>query len=179
MEKDFFKNKEEIEGWLNKYYIKNYTLIPNEKYGYVVDVQKSVDLSSVNLDWIPIKFNKIKGNLNCCDNRLTSLEFCPEKVGRSFWCDKNQLVSLEGCPQEICGNFACSKNQLENLLYFPQNIKGSCYINQNKKLDNLQDETDFKVLYQVHLGFKRKKELYENLNNSIDEDSKQIRKNKI
>ena len=32
------RKKEEIEDWLNEYKIKNYKLIENEEYGYIVNI---------------------------------------------------------------------------------------------------------------------------------------------
>lgn len=42
---NFYKDKKQITNWLDKYGVKNYILIPDEKYGFVVDVNGSVDLS--------------------------------------------------------------------------------------------------------------------------------------
>ena len=50
------------------------------------------------------------GNFSCKDNRLTSLEFCPDYVGGSFWCNNNQLTD-NYCDTEIVGEFYTSLEQ--------------------------------------------------------------------
>ena len=98
---NFYKNKQQITNWLDKYEIKNYTLIPDENYDFVVDVNGHVDLDHKELITIPVKFNKIKGSFYCNNNQLNSLEFCPKVVGGNFNCSNNQLTSLKYCPKEI------------------------------------------------------------------------------
>ena len=64
------KEKQEIEQWLNKYDIKNYELIDNKEYGYVVNVNESVNLTKKKIKKIEVKFNEINGDFNCSNNKL-------------------------------------------------------------------------------------------------------------
>ena len=48
----------------------------------------------------------------CYDNKLTSLEYGPEKVDGYFGCINNQLTSLEYCPKYVGGNFYCYENNI-------------------------------------------------------------------
>ena len=51
------------------------------------------------------RFNRWKGNFNCSDSNLTSLEGAPREVGGGFDCCSNNLISLEGAPEKIGGDF--------------------------------------------------------------------------
>ena len=85
----FYKDKQQIINWLNKYKVENYTLIPDEQYGFIVNVNGDVDLSDKKLLNIPVKFSKVSGNFYCGYNKLTSLEFSPQTVGGNFSCNYN------------------------------------------------------------------------------------------
>ena len=86
---NFHKDKQQIIDWLDKYQVNNYTLIPDEKYSSVVNVDSNVFLNDENLTSIPVKFNIIKGDFYCENNKLTSLEFCPEIVNGDFYFNCN------------------------------------------------------------------------------------------
>ena len=129
---NFYKDKQQIIDWLDKYQVKNYTLIPNEKYGFVIDVSGDVDLRSRKLFNIPVKFNKIIKGFDCSNNNLISLEFCPKVTGGSFYCYDNQLTSLEFCPQTVSNNFNCGNNKLTSLEFCPQTVIGGFYCHSNQ-----------------------------------------------
>jgi hypothetical protein len=96
-----------------------------------VDVSGSVDLRGMRLTRLPFQFGKVGGYFVCTDNRLTSLDGCPEKVGSSFSCSFNRLTSLEGCPREVGGHFYCSRNRLTSLDWAPEKVgsRFSCSVN--------------------------------------------------
>ena len=58
-----------------------------------------------------LKDVEIECDFYCDHNQLTSLEGCPETVGKGFSCSYNKLISLEGCPVFIGGNFWCGNNK--------------------------------------------------------------------
>ena len=60
----------------------------------------------------------------CDENKLTSLEGAPVKVGGGFICSFNNLLSLEGVPSKICGDFDCAHNKLETLFGAPREVLG-------------------------------------------------------
>ena len=130
--------KEEIEAWLNQYQIKNYELIPNEEYGYVVNVNDNVIMNHCMLKNIEVKFNKVNGNFNCGFNGLTSLKGCPEIVTGDFNCYFNELKSLKYCPKIIGKELDCSYNVLESLKYVPSNLKKLDISNNNVSIDSLK-----------------------------------------
>ncbi len=104
--------KQQIEEWLKRYKIINYTI--NDDLS--VNVNKSVYLNNENLKEIPIQFNK---------------------VNRTFVCSFNQLTSLIGSPKEVNGHFSCFNNNLTSLKYSPKRIKGwfYCFNNNLKKIE--------------------------------------------
>lgn len=168
MKKEFYKTIEEITEWLNKYDIfYDYEIIPNEKYGFVVNLDTDFHAFDKNLTWIPIKFNIVNGVFNCSKNKLASLEFAPNYVGKSFYCNDNNLTSLEGCPKEVKDDFYCDNNQLKNLKgcpntinflrcdrtnledlsFFPEKIKTGKFIVVDK---NTIEVCDFHDLQKIH-----------------------------
>ena len=131
------RKKEEIEAWLNQYNVKNYELIEDDTYGYVVNVNDNVNLSSKKLKNIEVKFNKVK-NFFCDDNELESLQGCPEIVEKNFTCSNNKLITLEDCPKTIERDFYCDRNKITSLKGCPKIVKG--YFNCEKNyLKSLKD----------------------------------------
>lgn len=139
-------DKQSIINWLDNHNIKNYTLIEDSKYGYVVDVDGSVNLTCKNLKSIDIKFKTISGNFNCSNNYITSLEGCPTTVGGHFSCDDNQLTNLEGVPTSVAGYFSCMSNQLTTLKGGPTSVGDNFYFYNNPLLGAYQNISDFAKL---------------------------------
>jgi len=84
----------------------------------------------------------IKGDFNCTNNKLISLENGPVKVSGDFICHHNELTNLEGCPKEINGDFTCKDNQLTSLKGGPMKVNGdfSCHSNQLTSLEHCPKE---------------------------------------
>ena len=123
------RKKEEIEAWLNQFQIKNYELIKDDEYGYIVNVNGDIDLRNKDLINISVKFNNIKGSFNC---------------------GYNQIISLEGSPEIIKGNFNCSFNNLtiEGLKYIPEIVNGNFISFANLFELNVSDFSDFNSFKQ-------------------------------
>ena len=83
---------QEIKDICNYYRIFGYTINPDGS----IDVNGSVKLSNEGLIRIPIKFNKVNGYFFCEYNKLTSLQYSPEKVDGTFYSHDNPLESLDG-----------------------------------------------------------------------------------
>ena len=166
-----YTNEQQIIDWLEKHKVKNYRLVPDKKYGFIVNVNGDVNLSFKELINIPIKFNKITGSFYCDNNKLTSLEFSPytvvgsfycysnklislefspQKVVGSFLCNNNQLTSLEFCPKIVGGDFYCHNNKLTSLEFCPQTVSGSFSCENNPQLKEVQKITKFKLIYLEH-----------------------------
>ncbi len=144
-----FNNEQEIRDICKEYKIKNYTINPDGS----IDVDGDVLLYNKGLTKLPLRFNNVSGYLNCCYNKLTTLEGSPNYVGTYFYCNNNQLTTLEGSPNyvgtyficcyneltslvgspnEVGVNFNCSFNKLTSLEYSPERVGGSFYCSNNK-----------------------------------------------
>ena len=122
--------------------LKKYNLVYNEATGLYDcdgDIKIGKDLVSPDGKFV-IKFGVVKGDFNCRDNYLISLEGAPQEVGKSFYCYENQLISLKGSPQKVGGGFACHHNQLTSLEGAPQVVGGYFDCHANKLIF---DETHF------------------------------------
>ena len=113
-----FEGFEDIDAICKKYGITNYTISSDGS----IDVDGDVNLIDINLDKLPLRFNRIGGNFYCNNNQLTSLEGAPKEVGGFFDCRYNQLTSLEGAPKEVGGFFDCNNNKLTSLEGAPKSV---------------------------------------------------------
>ena len=175
------RNKKEIEEWLNKYHIKNYELIADDKYGYVVNVDSNVDLTGDDLKSIDVKFNIIKGYFDCSCNRLQSLVGCPEIVNGTFYCYYNNLKSLDGCPKLVKGNLWCNNNELnmEGLKYLINSEIKDNYINLNgnkelvefQEMNNVEEIKKILTIYQEKAGLMK---ILEVTNKSVESTDKSV-----
>lgn len=129
----------------------------------LLDVNGDVNISSTDLEKLPLKFGVVCGNFWCSSNKLTTLENAPYMVsgdfncygnnlstleqaplyvGGFFSCHENNLKDLNGCPREIKGNFNCFLNELTSLVGGPNKVKGSYYANHNE-LRSLDGSPDY------------------------------------
>lgn len=131
-------NKEDLITWLDDCKIKNYTLVPDAQYGFVVDVAGGVDLRSEKLGFIPVKFNIVRGYFFCGGNSLISLEGAPVSVGGDFYCNYNKISNLKGCPDIVNGRFNCDSNQIKNLAYGPTSVGELFLCRNNPSLGDYQ-----------------------------------------
>lgn len=136
---ELYKTKIEIEAWLNEYNIKNYQIIYDSDYGYVVDVNGNVELGHQKLKQIKVKFNIIQGDMDLSFNSLTNLLGCPRQVG-SFNINENNLKSLNHGPRLVYGHYVCENNQLHSLEGAPRAVK--TFMCSNNKLKNLKGAPD-------------------------------------
>ena len=165
------KSKVKIENWLNKYNIKNYELVEDDEYGYVVNVNQNVFLFNKQLNSIDLKFNIINGDFWCSGNNLTSLKGCPNIIKGNFNCSNNKLTSLEYCPNIVYGNFYSNNNFLtkDSLIHISNEIKSNnIEIINNPELGDIQYIKDFNQLKHISNIYKEKN----NLNHLIQNSSK-------
>jgi Leucine-rich repeat (LRR) protein len=125
------ESNQDIDSICKKYGIENYTI--NEDG--TIDVDGDVNLTK--LTKLPLKFRNVSGDFYCSNNRLTTLEGCPQTVGGDFSCSSNQLTTLEGGPKSVGGYFSCYNNQLTTLEGCPQTVGGDfdCSSNQLTTLE--------------------------------------------
>ena len=103
-------------------------LIEGDVYdGDITLIRRKV--SNILIKFSQLGIRKVNGWFNCSNNKLTSLEGCPEEVGRNFWCDNNNLTSIEGGLLTVGGNIWCNDNEL--ILERPEHCKiGGEFINE-------------------------------------------------
>src|SRR5690554_5392471 len=95
-----------------------------EYIGKTIKVTGDVNLRNLGLTKIPINFTEVDGNFYCHENKLSSLEGAPEKVGRDFNCSVNYLTDLEGAPEKVGWHFDCFNNPLKSTKGKPETIGG-------------------------------------------------------
>ena len=111
--KEYFKesisfptSEDQIIQVCKKYRIKNYYINPDLS----IDVEEDVDLNSLKLTSLPLRFSRVVGDFDCSCNQLTTLEGSPMEVVGIFNCQNNLLTTLEGSPREVGGDFFCASN---------------------------------------------------------------------
>ena len=120
--------KDQVKTILDNLEIKNYTI--NEDL--TVDVTGNIKIDYRVLKVIPVQFGVVTGDFSCNDNKLTTLQGGPTKVGGNFSCNGNQLTTLQGGPTEVGGNFDCSNNQLTTLKGGPTKVGEDFYCGNNQ-----------------------------------------------
>lgn len=89
-----------------------------------------ININNKNLEKLPKQKKEIKGDFDCSNNKLTSLEGCPEIVLANFNCSNNNLSSLKYRPRVVYLAFDCRGNKnLKNIKdqIIKYGIKASVY----------------------------------------------------
>ena len=121
-------NRSEIIEICEKYKITNYTINPDGS----INVDGDTYLRNLNLDKIPLKFNKVSGWFKVSFNILETLENSPIEVGGHFHWSSNNLKNLIGLPSKIFGPVRCVHNPLESLEGFELDYyKLTCFNKEN------------------------------------------------
>lgn len=135
---ELLKDEKSIIAWLNEHGIKNYKLVTDAYYDYVVDVYGSIDLCCTNIKNLAIKFNIVSGNFDCSHNQLTNLKGCPTYVGSIFDCSNNVLLTLQHGPTTVGLDFDCRHNQIIDLEYASSMVVGRNFNCNHNHLKSLQ-----------------------------------------
>jgi len=114
----FFKTKEEIQNWLDKFAANGENIIINDDL--TVDAN-FITIEKKNLNYIPIQFGEVDTFI-CSENNLTSLKGCPYKTNIFFSCARNKLTSLQYCPTGNIHTFNCSFNNILSTKYLSSEI---------------------------------------------------------
>ena len=102
------------------------------KYKFTPDKDGDIDCNNNKLTTLKGSPKKIGRDFDCSNNQLTTLEGSPQEIGRDFDCSNNQLTTLEGSPQEIGRDFDCSFNNLTTLKGSPQRVDKDFNCSGNK-----------------------------------------------
>lgn len=121
--------KDKIIAWLDTHRVKNYTLVPDAHYGFIVDVEGDVRLTKAEA--IEVQFGHINGSFDCSYSKLKSLKGSPRTVAYQFNCKNNHLTSLVGGPQVVGENFEAANNFLINLMGSPVTVGGNFNCDNN------------------------------------------------
>lgn len=121
------QNKQEIQDWLDKYKISDYTINDD----LTVDVNSDVNLFYKSINSFPIQFGVVKGDFMCSKNQLTSLKGCPREIHGNFDCSYNKLHNLEYCPNIINKDFKFQGNGTTTLEYLPEIVNGELVCGKN------------------------------------------------
>jgi len=115
------------------------TLNPDGTYS----CEGAVDFSDMGLTKLPVKFNVVKGDFNCNDNNLTSLEGCPNTVGDNFDCSFNdELQTLVGGPDLVKEDYDCSFTSITTLEGGPESV-GDIYNCRDTELNSFVEAPEF------------------------------------
>lgn len=113
-------NKKQIQRWLDKHEIKNYTINDD----LTVDVNGDVFLFGCQLRIIPFKFGVINGFFDCSNNHIRDSNFFPIWVGDYFDCSDNKLIELNSRLTFVGKWFDCRWNNIKSI----DNIEDKCNI---------------------------------------------------
>ena len=111
-----YENFEDIKQICDEYGIHSYEI---NKDGSI-DVSHGVDISFRELMDLPLTFNKIDGDFDINDNRLTSLSGCPKTINGDFYCNNNYLTTLIDGPEFVHGVYSVQYNELTDMTGFPK-----------------------------------------------------------
>ena len=128
LKEELFKSEDiNLENQIKRWFKDGYTIDENGFYSTDGDVI----IKEFKGDRLPIKFKYVGGVFGCDNNKLISLEGCPEIVGLSFNCSSNKLTSLNGSPKKVGYSFDCYGNKLTSLEFSPETVGGdfNCYGN--------------------------------------------------
>jgi hypothetical protein len=137
--------KKEIEDWLDKHQVTNYTI----RDDLTIDVKGKVNLSNKKLIKLPVKFNHVSEDFNIFANELITLEGCPNVVVGSFAVNNNKLKSFNHSPEYVGGNFHCAFNDIKDFVDLKTEIKGTLYCDNNPiiNLNSLQANIEKNVYF--------------------------------
>lgn len=90
-----------------------------------------IDLRSMGLDEIPIKFDKVFGNFYVSGNKLKTLKNSPKFVGGDFRFGFNLIEDLKYSPCIVSGNFYAAYNKISSLDGIPRIIGKNIYLHKN------------------------------------------------
>jgi len=97
-----------IEKWLKQQQIYTYTINDD----MTIDVTDRVRIRPDTGNFPDyIQFNKINGDFNCNDCKLTTLRGCPTHVTDAFFCSRNYLTTMKYAPKIVENNFWCTGNK--------------------------------------------------------------------
>lgn len=132
-----FTNKTEVADFLDNYGINNYTINDD----LTVDVDGNVKFENLDLEYLPVNFNKVSGVFFLYNTKLVSLKGCPREVGMTFYCIGNgNLESLKYSPVKVGGDYDFVLNGLTSLDYLDTEVVGKIICGKNPFINPMFNE---------------------------------------
>jgi hypothetical protein len=124
-------DEEHVKAQLKKHFEVDGKVNINQTTG-LVDVDGDVKLKEkIKVTQLPVSFDRVVGDFDCYNNKLTDLKGAPTSVVGDFDCYNNKLTDLKGAPTSVGGGFYCSSNQLTSLEGAPTSVGGDFYCYNN------------------------------------------------
>jgi hypothetical protein len=93
-----------------------------------VDIKGDIKLISGRFTKLPVKFNSVWNGFDCSNEGLTTLEGCPEKVGKQFMAYGNEITTLVGGPKVVHGGYNVLNCPLETLEGLPNHVSMTLWL---------------------------------------------------
>lgn len=137
---EWYNTKEQIKKWIDRYYVKNYTISDD----LIVDVDYSIDmLVEKPITHLPFQFGYVNGDFDMENHSLRSLKGVPHAVEGYFDVRGNNLNSLQYFPKEIGGWVNVSGNRIKSLDQILSSDIGNDVICHNNKLSTIIEYIDY------------------------------------
>jgi hypothetical protein len=144
---EFLNTRKDVQAWLSQHNIKNYTIEDN----LIVNVAGSVYFDGHELTHLPVKFGKVAGDFSCSGVGFTTCQGFPREVSYDVWVCNNKLTTIQYAPEKIGGSFYIWGNQITNLAQLTCEISEDLYCHTNPlRLDNI-NEWNFTVKKEIIL----------------------------
>jgi len=130
--------KQIIEGYLNRWVRSNYTNCSSWNWNDdgTVDVQGSVVIHDYNNSKLPVKFRNVSEDFYILDDRITSLEGCPDYVDKVFKVSSSSIKNLKYSPKSVeTYNIDC--NSLESIEGISSEIRDHLRYTASKNMSDI------------------------------------------
>lgn len=119
---------------------------------YLPNYEKGMETYEGNINCFPIITNEDTYDFEdrwsiIYSKNVTSLKGCPKHIKGNFNCSNNQLRSLEFGPVKVEGNYICSQNYLKSLDFIAEDIKGYIDSTDNFNLKDIQCDSNTNFIY--------------------------------
>lgn len=105
-----------------------------------IDVRGDVDLSDMNLQKLPLRFNRVTGNFWANNNILDDLDGSPQWVGKDYFVYNNNLKNLDGGAKVVIGEYSAQSNRLSSTDGFPTEVGSDFDVSYNPNIKTLSKE---------------------------------------
>ena len=127
-----------VEKDCGSYKRKDYKIETNEDWKKITgDTRGDIDCSNTKITSLEGSPSKVGGNFYCFDTKITSLKGAPKEVGGSFYCNNSKITSLKGAPNKVGRGFYCNRTKITSLEGAPSKVGGNFYCD-NTQITSLE-----------------------------------------